>query len=46
MELPSLLSKDARAVWHKRVEGFREPIALTASSQAGYQISQTHVAKS
>ena len=45
MELPPLLSKDARAVWHKRVEGFREPIALTATSQAGFQLSHPHAAE-
>ena len=33
MALPPLLSKEARAQWHKLVEGFREPIPMTAISQ-------------
>ena len=33
MALPASLSKEARAHWHKLVEGFREPISMTAISQ-------------
>ncbi|CAL5222598.1 g4989 [Coccomyxa viridis] len=33
MALPPALSKEARAYWHKLVEGFREPIPMTAISQ-------------
>ncbi len=33
MALPASLSKEARAQWHKLVEGFREPIPMIAVSQ-------------
>lgn len=35
MALPATLSRDSRALWHKIVEGFREPVAMTAISNVG-----------
>lgn len=33
MALPPSLPKESRAWWHKTVEGFQEPISLTAHSE-------------
>lgn len=46
MALPPSLSKEARAQWHKLVEGFREPLPMTAISQVRHNSPHSSVSAS